>query len=294
MPMNPLITKLLANGPVATDGAWGTQLQQRGLLPGEFPDVWNLTQPERVAEVPQAYVQAGSTVILTNTFGANRVRLAEIGMSDRVAEINRCGVEISRNAAEGQALVFASVGPTGKLLMTGDITPEEVQTAFEEQTAALADAGADALVIETMTDLAEAELAVAAARRTGLPVVACMVFDCGKAKDRTMMGQTPEQTTLALIRAGADVIGANCGQGIAGFIPTCRRLKTAASVPIWIKANAGLPEMLDGKIVYRTSPDEFGGHVKELVNAGADFIGGCCGTSPEFIRAVRQQLPSPR
>src|SRR5438105_9029635 len=151
--MHPLIRRLLSPGPVITDGAWGTELQARGLGLGEFPDLWNLSHPKHVAEVARAYVEAGSQIILTNTFGANRIRLAEHGPTGSVAEINRRGVEISSEAAEGKARVFASIGPTGKLLLSGDVTADELRSAFAEQSRALTNAGADGLVIETMSDL---------------------------------------------------------------------------------------------------------------------------------------------
>ncbi len=288
--MSDVIQQLLAAGPVVTDGAWGTELQARGLAGDEFPDAWNLTHPERVAEVAQAYVAAGSQVILTNTFGANRVRLANHALADRAGEINRRGVEISRAAAAGRARVFASLGPSGKMLMTGETTEDELAAAFAEQARALAEGGADAIVVETMSDLVEAKLALAAAKATGLPVVACMVFDAGKDKDRTMMGATPEQVAGELTAAGADVIGANCGVGIERYVPVCRRLKAATDRPVWIKANAGLPAMVEGRIVYRTTPEVFASHAPELVQAGASFIGGCCGTTPDFIRAVKRRL----
>ncbi len=288
--MSDLIARLLAAGPVVTDGAWGTELQARGLTTGEFPDAWNLTHADRVAEVAQAYVAAGSRVILTNTFGANRVRLAGHALADQIVEINRQGVHISRRAAAGRACVFASLGPSGKMLMAGETTEDELAAAFAEQARALAEGGAEAIVIETMSDLAEARLALAAAKATGLPVVACMVFDAGRDKDRTMMGATPEQVARELTDAGADVIGANCGVGIERYVPVCRRLKAATNRPIWIKANAGLPAMVDGQIIYQTTPEMFASHVPELVQAGASFIGGCCGTNPAFIRAVKQRL----
>lgn len=288
--MKPLLEKLLAAGPVVTDGAWGTQLQARGLGIGEFPDLWNLSNPGKVEEVARAYVDAGSQVILTNTFGANRVRLAETGRVAETARINREGVEISQRAAAGKAKVFASIGPSGKLIMTGETSPDELRSAFEEQAQALAQAGADAIVVETMSDLEEAKLAVAAARATGLPVVACMVFDAGKNKDRTMMGATPEQVAKTLTEAGADVIGANCGQGIAGFVPICRRLRAATPLPLWLKPNAGLPQLIDGRAAYTTTPEEFAVHVPELITLGAGFIGGCCGSSPAFIQAIVRRL----
>jgi len=292
--MHPTIEKLIAAGPVVTDGAWGTQLQVRGLAIGEFPDAWNLTHPQRVAEVASAYVNAGGRVILTNTFGANRIRLAENSLADHVVEINRRGVEISRAATGGNAAVFASIGPSGKLVLSGEVTANELQAAFEEQAAALAQGGADALVVETMSDLQEAELAVAAARSTGLPVIACMVFDSGKNLDRTMMGTTPEQAVQALTAAGADVIGANCGQGILGFLPICQRLRAATDRPIWMKPNAGLPQLVDGRAVYAGTPDDFAGQVPALIAAGANFIGGCCGTSPDFVTAICRRLEAER
>lgn len=288
--MHSVLQKLLAEGPVVTDGAWGTQLQARGLGVGEFPDLWNLTHPERVAEVAQAYVAAGSRVILTNTFGANRIRMAENASQFSVGEVNRRGVELSREAAGGRSLVFASLGPSGKLLLSGEVTPAELSAAFAEQAQALAQAGADGLVVETMSDLEEAQLAVRAACQTGLPVVACMVFDGGKNKERTMMGNTPEQAAQALSEAGADVIGANCGQGIAGFVQLCGRLRGATARPLWMKPNAGLPAVINGQVQYNVTPEEFVRYIPELLAAGANFVGGCCGTRPEFIRAIQTAL----
>jgi 5-methyltetrahydrofolate--homocysteine methyltransferase len=288
----PLIEELIAEGPVLLDGAWGTELQARGLGVGEMADFWNLEHPDRVEEVARAYVEAGSQVILTNTFQANRISLERHPDVENVAAVNRAGVEISVRAAQGRARVFASIGSCGKLLMTGDVDEESLRAAFVEQAEALASGGADAIVIETMADLVEARLAIEAARSTGLPVVACMVFDAGKNRDRTMMGVTPEQAAEELTAAGADVIGANCGIGIEGYVPICSRLAAATIRPVWIKANAGLPELEDGQVIYRTTPEEFAGHVSSLVEAGATFVGGCCGTSPQFIAAIREQLAS--
>ena len=179
------IDQLIAAGPVVTDGAWGTQLQTLGLSGGACPDEWNLSHPDIVAEVPRRYVEAGSQIVLTNTFRANRIALTSYDLADQAAEINRLGVEISRRAVGDRAHVFASMGPTGKMLLAGEVSEDELRTVFAEQARTLADAGADALVIETMAELEEAELAVAAARQTGLPVVACVVFDSGAEHDRT-------------------------------------------------------------------------------------------------------------
>jgi len=284
------IEALMAGGPVITDGAWGTQLQQRGLPIGACPDLWNLEHPELVEEVARAYVDAGSQIILTNTFGANRFVMARHGAAERVGEINRAGAAISCRAAAGRAKVFASMGPSGVMLMMGQVKEEELEAGFLAQAQALAAGGADGLVIETMSDPAEAAVAVRAAKQTGLPVVACMVFDSGKNRDRTLMGTTPEQAAEALLEAGADVIGSNCGQGIAGFLPIAQRLHAVAGGPVWIKANAGLPEMVDGQALYRQSPEDFAGYAPALREAGAAFLGGCCGTTPDFIRALAARL----
>ncbi|MBN1591434.1 MAG: homocysteine S-methyltransferase family protein, partial [Pirellulales bacterium] len=176
------------------------------------------------------------------------------------------------------------------MLMMGDVSHEDLQEAFTAQAEAMAAAGADAIVIETMSDPTEARLAVTAARTTGLPVVACMVFDSGTDHDRTMMGTTPEEAAEQLAAEGADCIGANCGQGIEGFLPICCRLHAATSLPIWIKANAGLPKMVDGRATYAQTPEGFAGYVSQLIDAGASFVGGCCGTTPEFIAAVKREL----
>jgi len=275
---------------VITDGAWGTQLQARGLGPGEVPDLWNLHHPDEVEAVARSYVEAGSEIILTNTFRGNRIALGEVARKLDVRALNRAGVEISKRAAQGRAKVFASVGPSGKLLALGDVSEDDLRRAFDEQIEGLLEGGPDGIVIETMADLVEARLAVAAARQTGLPVVACMVFDSGKNRDRTMMGVTPEQAAQQLAEAGADIVGANCGNGIQGFVPLCARMRAATSLPIWMKPNAGLPEVIDGETRYRTTPEEFASYVPALIEAGASYIGGCCGTTPEFIRAIRRFL----
>ena len=289
--MHDTIAKLLKNErPVISDGAWGTELQKQGLKPGESPEALNLERPEVVEAVAASYVQAGSQIIITNTFGGTRFTLESHGLADQVVEVNRVGAEISKRAAGDEALVFASVGPTGKMLMMGDVTEEELLAAFSEQTQALAAGGADGLVIETMSDLEEAKIALQACKATGLPVVASMVYDAGADFDRTMMGTTVEQATKELTEAGADVIGSNCGQGIEGFVKLCAKMKANTDRPIWIKGNAGLPEMVDGKAIYKTTPEEFVSYAQPLLDAGADFIGGCCGTSPDFIRALKRRM----
>jgi methionine synthase I (cobalamin-dependent) len=208
-----------------------------------------------------------------------------ISVSDLDA-INRAGVAISKRAAGKQALVFASIGPTGKVLMSGEVSGEQVSAAFAAQAQSLAAGGADALLIETMSDIEEARLAVEAARRTGLPVLASFAFDSGKNKDRTMMGATPEAVATAMEEAGADAVGANCGVGVELSVPICRRLHEACGLPIWIKPNAGLPTIEGTAIHYATSAEYFASHYAALVQAGASFVGSCCGSTPEFIQAL--------
>jgi 5-methyltetrahydrofolate--homocysteine methyltransferase len=271
----------LAGGLLITDGAWGTELQARGMEPGVAPDTWNLTHPECVEALARAYVEAGSQIILTNTFRANAV-----AMHGDLEAINRAGVAISKQAADGGALVFASIGPTGKMLAAGEINNEQAASAFAAQAETLSQAGADALLIETMSDIEEARLAVVAAKRTGLPVIVSFAFDSGKNKDRTMMGATPEAVTEAMVEAGADAVGANCGIGVEQSALICRRLHAACELPIWIKPNAGLPRMEGTAIRYDTSADFFASHYAALREAGASLVGGCCGSTPDFIRAL--------
>ena len=280
------LKKFIEFRPVITDGAWGTQLQSLGLAVGDCPDAWNLTHPDRVASVARAYVDAGSNIILTNTFGANSIILDKYGLKDKAYEINKAGAAISVKAAAGGGKVFGSIGPSGKMLLTGDITEEQLRQTFAEQTKALADGGVDGIIIETMSDLQEATIALRAAQETDLTVIVSMVFDSGKEKDRTMMGTTIEEAVSELEKAGADGIGANCGSGIESYIPVARRLRAATQLPVWIKPNAGLPEIIDGKIHYNISPETFAGHAQTIINEGANFIGGCCGTDPDFIRAI--------
>lgn len=279
------LSQVLSGGLMISDGAWGTQLQARGLAIGTTPDTWNLTHAEQVESVARAYAEAGSQVILTNTFRANAVAMPGTSASDLDA-INRAGVAISRRGAGESALVFASIGPTGKILMSGEVTAEQVSAAFVAQAASLAAAGADALLIETMSEIAEARLAVEAARSTGLPVLASFAFDTGKNKDRTMMGETPEAVAAAMVESGADAVGANCGVGVEMSVPICRRLHAACDLPVWMKPNAGLPTVEGTTIHYATSADYFASYFAALAEAGASFVGACCGSTPEFVRAL--------
>jgi methionine synthase I (cobalamin-dependent) len=288
--VNPIFSDILAHAPVLTDGAMGTELQVRGLDVGQCPDAWNLTRPAEVESLTRSYVEAGSEIVLTNTFRSNRLALEAAGLAEKLEALNLAGVEITQRAAAGRAAVFASLGPSGRMVMMGEVTEETLREAYAEQVKILSVAGVDGFAIETMADLDEAKAALAAARASGLPVVVSMVFDSGKDKDRTMTGAPPERAAEELTAIGADVIGANCGRGIAGYIPICQRLRAATDRPIWIKPNAGLPELVDGKATYRTTPEEFAAFVPAVLQAGASFIGGCCGTTPDFIRAVAETM----
>ena len=271
----------LQNRLMITDGAWGTELQARGLEPGQTPDGWNLNHTDRVESVARSYVEAGSQIILTNTFRANAVAI-----QGDLDAINRAGVEISKRAAAGRALVFASIGPTGKMLAAGEVTPQQAYDAFAAQAHSLAVAGADALLLETMCEIDEARQAVTAAKTTGLPVIVSFAFDTGKNKDRTMMGSTPEAVAVAMQEAGADAVGANCGVGVEFSVAICQRLHAACDLPVWMKPNAGMPKMDGGAIHYETSAEFFASYYAALREAGASFLGGCCGSTPEFVRAL--------
>ncbi len=281
------IDEIIQGGTFLSDGAWGTELIKKGIESGEVPELLNEKNPAIVREIAESYVNAGSDIILTNTFGGNRILLAVHGLEARTGELNRLGVEISKEAAAGKALVFASIGPTGKMVIMGDITREEAEEAFREQATAAAGAGADAIVVETMVDIQEYEAAIRAAKSTGIPVVGCMSFDSGKDRQHTMYGVSVEKMVETAERVGIDMVGANCGLGIENYIRIAESLLRATRLPVWIKPNAGLPEIDGGKTVYRMKPDEFARHVKVLIEIGVRVIGGCCGSTPEHIKAAR-------
>jgi methionine synthase I (cobalamin-dependent) len=272
-----------------TDGAWGTELMKLGGDSTELKDLWNISAAEKVLQVARSYVDAGARIILTNTFSSNAVMLARHGAAGRSAEVTRAGAAISRQAAGDQALVFGSIGPTGKLVSLKQITAEEAEAAFAEQAEALADGGADAIVIETMADIAEAQAALRACLAAcDLPVGVSFTFDSGKEKNRTMMGVTPAQAWQVARDGGASFIGANCGVGIDAYVNVARDYAACGSeLPIWIKGNAGKPEMdADGSVHYRAGPEEFSRAVPELVDVGVRFIGGCCGSTPAHVQAI--------
>lgn len=274
-----------------TDGAWGTEFQAAGLAPGACADLWNLDNPAAVSAVAASYVQAGSQVILTNTFCCNRLSAAHWGFQNRVAHMARAGAALSRKAAGDKVKVFGSMGPTGKVLMMGEVSTEEVMAAFAEQAAALAEGGVDAILCETFSDLEEAVLAAQAAQEaTALPVAISMTFDSGPDKTATMMGVKPADLASAARKAGIDIVGANCGAGPENFVKIAALFRQATDLPIWIKPNAGLPVVRDGKTVFPLAPEPFAEFAPALIAAGASYLGGCCGTTPAHIQATRKRV----
>lgn len=273
---------------VIADGAWGTQLAERGLQVGDAPESWVLERPDVVRDVAAAYVAAGAEIVLTNTFGGSRFKLAKCGLDDRVEEINRTAAQLSKEAAGDRALVFASVGPTGEFLRPlGLVTEEEMIEVFAEQIRALVAGGADGILLETMTDLGEIKAGIRAARDNfDGPVVASMTFDRGLKGYATMMGVHPAQAAEALQAAGADIVGSNCGQGIANIVEVIAQMAPATDLPLWAKPNAGMPRLVEGRTVFDETPEEMAAHFPALVEAGARIVGGCCGTTPDHIRAL--------
>ncbi|MGE5403441.1 MAG: homocysteine S-methyltransferase family protein, partial [Candidatus Saccharibacteria bacterium] len=267
------------------DGAMGTMLQQRGLKPGECPEMMCIKHPEVLEEVHRLYVEAGSDIIQTNTFGGNRFKLAEYGLADRVAEINAKAVEAAKRAAGNKALVALSVGPTGRLLKpVGDVDFDDLYDAFAEQVTAAAKAGADLISIETMTDIGELRAALIAAKQcTSLPVIAHLTFEDD---GRTMMGTDPVTAALIIEALGAVAVGANCSGGAKKLLPLIAQMAETTNLFVTVEPNAGLPKLIDGNTVFPESPEEMAGYALELREAGANIIGGCCGTTPLHIKAM--------
>lgn len=294
---NSIISALKHQQILLSDGAWGTLLQEKGLEPGVSPESWNIDFPEKVKEVAASYIAAGSDMVETNSFGGSRFKLAHYGLGDKVRELNKRAAEISRQAAGPDKIVLGSVGPTGVILMMGEVSEEELYEAFKEQVMALAEGGADAICIETMTAMDEAVLAIRATKEnTDLEVICTMTFDKTIQGDfRTMMGVSPEQMVEELITAGADIIGTNCGNGMENMIPIVEAIrKVNPDIPILVHANAGLPHLHEGKNIFDETPDITASYIPALIKAGANIIGGCCGTTPEHIKGIGQKAQGKR
>lgn len=284
---------LATPGPILADGAMGTMLFAAGLASGEPPERWNLERPDVIRGVHRAYRQAGARVLLTNTFGGNRFRLALHGLESRVAELNLAGARLAVEVARegGGALVAGDVGPSGGILAPlGDLAREEAVAGFAEQAAALAAGGVDLFWVETMSALEEVAAALEGLRRAapGLPVVVTLSFDT---HGHTMMGVGPAEAAKELVALGAAAVGGNCGLGPAELLPAIAAMHAAVPDAVLVaKPNAGLPELEDGRAVYRGSPGEMAGYARRFAAAGARIVGGCCGSTPAHLRAMAEAL----
>jgi 5-methyltetrahydrofolate--homocysteine methyltransferase len=288
-----ILDELKQNKVLLSDGAWGTFLQRKGLKPEDCPELWNITHREDVLDIADSYIHAGSDIIETNSFGASSIKLSLYGLENRAAEINKAAAAISRKAAGKDKHVAGSIGPTGKMLMMGDVTEEELYNSFREQAIALEAGGADIIIVETMSAIDEASLAVKAAREnTKCTVIITMTFSKDMNDEfHTMMGVSPEEMVVSMKEAGAHIIGSNCGNGIEEMIGVVKAIRKAdKNIPVMIQANAGLPELIDGKTFYHETPEIMASFIPELLKAGASIVGGCCGTTPEHIKEIGKVL----
>lgn len=283
--------------PLLGDGAMGTQLMLAGLEQGNCGEAWNLAHPERVLAIQRRYAEAGSDCILTNTFGGSRIMLNRHGHADDVAAINRAAVEIARQAFNGRpGFVIGDIGPFGGLLEPyGDFTEAQVRSAFCEQAAALVAAGADAIIIETQTSLEELGLGICAAREAGArTIIGSMAYDVtlDGSTFRTMMGVDPERAAAFMEEQGAHIIALNCGTGMdmPHALIAVERYRHASSLPVMVQPNAGQPKLVNMKVVYDETPQQMVCGVAPLLDAGANIVGACCGSTPDHIRAFRQAM----
>ena len=285
------ISDIVNRGKLLTsDGAWGTYLFKKGLPSGSCPEEWNLTHYDDVFDIAKSYVLAGSDIISTNSFGSNVFKLSQYNLQEKLSEICQTAAEISRKAAGKNKIVMASIGPTGKFLIMDDVTGEDLYSSFKQQAVAFEEGGADAVCIETFYALDEAEQAIRAVKEnTSLEVICTFTFDKSESGYKTLMGVTPQQMAESLIAYGADIIGANCGSGFEDMVEIVRLIREVSpKIPIMIQANAGLPIFENDKLVYSETPEKIKGIIPKVIDAGANIIGGCCGTTPEHIKVISE------
>jgi 5-methyltetrahydrofolate--homocysteine methyltransferase len=292
--MNQPLHEVIRTRTLLGDGAMGTQLMLAGLEQGNCGEAWNLTQPERVLGIQRRYVDAGSDVLLTNTFGGSRIMLNRHGQKGNVVEINRASVAIARRAFGDKAgYVIGDVGPFGGLLEPfGDFTEPQVREAFEEQAQALVAAGADAIMIETQTSLEELTIGLQAAHKAGAPcVIGSMAYDVtlDGSTFRTMMGVDPEKAAQRMEEEGAHIVALNCGTGMdmTRALHALKRYREVTELPVMVQPNAGQPKLINMQVVYDETPEQMVRGVVPLLEAGVNILGACCGSSPEHIRAFR-------
>jgi 5-methyltetrahydrofolate--homocysteine methyltransferase len=286
------IVDVVKSGKIlVSDGAWGTFLHKKGLKPGECPELWCIDRFDDVKDIAKSYIDAGADMVESNSFGGTCYKFDYFGLKNRTTEINEAAAKASRSAAGEDKWVIASIGPTGKMLVTEEVTEDELYEAFKVQAMALEKGGADAVCIETMSDADEASIAIKATKEnTKLEIICTFTFEKTVRGDyRTMMGISPVESAKAALEAGADIIGANCGNGIERMIEITKEIRAAfPDAPILIHANAGLPENINGVDVFPESPEMMASRVDELIDAGANIIGGCCGTTPAHIKAIKE------
>lgn len=283
--------RIAAGDTLLCDGATGTMLFELGLEPGGCPDAIALSNPDLLEEVARQYRDAGADIVESNTFGASPLKLAQYDLASSTEEINRRAVSAVRSVVGGRAHVAGCVGPTGKILEPfGDVSEEEVYDNYLRQMEALVASGIDLVMIETMIDVSEAKLAIKAAKEvsSGVPVTATMTFDATPRGFYTIMGVDVAGVAAGLLEAGADLIGSNCGNGIEKMVEIARAFREATDAPLIIQSNAGMPETESGEIVYPETPQFMAARVKDLLGLGVSIVGGCCGTTPEHIRAFRE------
>jgi len=291
--VSDLIKRLSSGEVLVADGAMGTMLHKLGYGELAAPEEINLTHPEVLENIATDYLLAGAQIIQTNSFGGNPQKLAHAGLSDRVTEINREAAEAVRRVVENNAVVNGSIGPSGEILAPyGEADPEEIEAGFLVQARALIEGGVEMITVETMMDPVEACAAIRAVRSISstTPLFATMTFDETPHGFYTIMGTSVEQAVEELLAAGADGVGSNCGNGTAAMVRLARLFRQCTEAPLLIQANAGMPEIINGSLVYSESPEIFAEYARQLLDAGVNIIGGCCGTTPEHIKAIRREV----